>query len=83
MKNIFFASLVMFGSLSVNAQSNKPVSARPSEQKEIIADNHLKKSIQQKQLALPPERISDSTQQSPSKPIKKKRKCGTKVPKKV
>jgi hypothetical protein len=68
-------------SMYASAQVSKPgASARPSEQKEITADNHLKKSIQQNQLSAPPERIAESPlQAATNKDVKKKkRKCGTK-----
>jgi hypothetical protein len=68
-------------SLCVTAQESKPgASARPAEQKEIAADNHLKRSIQQKQLVASPERIADSSQIPMRKDVKKKKgKCRTKA----
>jgi hypothetical protein len=87
MKNLFSTFIFILLSLSVTAQESKPgASARPSEQKEINADNHLKKSIQQKQLSAPPERIADTSSQQANKKLalkKKKKKCCTKNTSKV
>jgi hypothetical protein len=81
MKNLIPIFTFVLLSVSTSAQDVKKVSsARPSEQKEISADNHLKKTIQQKQLSSAPERIADSASQTAIRKDvrKKKRKCCTK-----
>ncbi|HEX8334569.1 MAG TPA: hypothetical protein VF622_18235 [Segetibacter sp.] len=87
MKTLFSTFAFILISFYATAQASKPgANARPSEQKEIIADNHLKKSIQQKQLSAPPERIADTSSQQANKKFalkKKKKKCCTKNTSKV
>jgi hypothetical protein len=86
MKTLLSAILVLIVSITANAQTVKPNgSAKPSEEKQIVADNHLKRSIQQKQLSAAPERIADSSSQATVRKDvkKKKRKCGTKPTSKV
>jgi hypothetical protein len=81
MKNLILIFTFVLLSVSVSAQdAKKASSARPSEQKEISADNHLKRTIQQKQLSSAPERIADTASQTETrKDVKrKKRSCGTK-----
>jgi hypothetical protein len=81
MKNLIPIFIIALLSLSVSAQDAKKAStARPSEQKEITADNHLKRTIQQKQLSSAPERIADTASQTEIRKDvrKKKRKCCTK-----
>jgi hypothetical protein len=76
MKNLIPIFIFVLLSVSTSAQdAKKATSARPSEQKEITADNHLKRSLQQKQLTSAPERIADTASQTViSKDVKKKKK---------
>ena len=55
-----FTSSILF------AQTKDSLSSKPLEQKEINADNRLKRELQQKQLAAPPERLSGNVKDETS-----------------
>lgn len=74
-----FLTLFTLSSSVMYAQTSKNSSpAKPSEQKEIKATNHLRKELEQKQLTASPERIAETTTslRSTDKRKNKKRKEG-------
>jgi hypothetical protein len=73
---MFSILLFIFISSSVCAQSpDDSISAKPFEQKEIKAADHLRKELEQKQLTALPERIADTTTLLQSRHKRNNKKC--------
>jgi hypothetical protein len=71
-----FFTIFIFISSTMHAQNTQDrVHAKPSEQKEIKATNHLKKELEQKQLSAPPERMAVTKDARHHTVKKKNKKC--------
>lgn len=62
----FLPVFIFSASITYGQAPEKKLPAKPAEQKEIIANDHLRKELEQKQLLASPERIADSLSSKPA-----------------